>query len=251
MDSLSVNHQTLTDKVYELLQNEILSGQASPGTQLEVVALAKRLGVSRTPVKEAVSRLIMEGLVQDLPRKGYFVSKRDSEDISELVDARLMLELAAVERGLQMAEPAEIAQMRRLLADIDGIMDDQGWYVDYEAFIRKDSELHFSIVGTARNRHLLDAYRRIYRHFHAARMHLALGPGYRRGLETRQDHLAILAAFETKDLPALKTAMTKHLQDTKQWFAAAQARTDEVAASGLEGVHKSLSKIPTTPSPRE
>ena len=230
MESVFANHPTLTDRVYDLLQNEILSGQASPGAQLEVVALAKRFGVSRTPVKEAVSRLIMEGLVQDLPRRGYFVSKRDSEDISELLDARLMLELAAVEKGIEMAQPAEVAGMRRLLAEIDGIMDDQGWYVDYETFVRKDAELHFAIVGTARNRHLLDAYRRIFRHFHAARMHLALGPGYRRGIETRQDHLAIVLALEAKDRQGLRAAITKHLCDTKRWLTAAQAPAGDVAA---------------------
>jgi len=228
---LLANYPSLSDKVYEIIQKEILSGQASPGTQLEVLGLAKRLGVSRTPVKEAISRLIMEGLVQDVPRKGYFVSKRDSEDVSELIDARLMLELAAVERGIHLAQPTDLEQMRRLLADIDTIMDSQGWYVDYEQFVEKDAQLHFAIVGTARNRHLLDAYRRIFLHFHAARMHLALGPGYRRGFETRMDHAAIIEAFEAKDLQALKAALTKHMQDTLEWFAASQARMGDAAAS--------------------
>lgn len=223
-DSLLANYPSLSDKVYEAIQKEILSGQASPGTQLEVVGLAKRLGVSRTPVKEALGKLIMEGLVQDVPRKGYFVSKRDSEDISELIDARLMIELSAVERGVHLAEAAEIGQMRQLLAAIDENMDDQGCYVDYEEFVRKDAAFHFVIVGTARNRHLLDAYRRIFRLYHATRMHIALGPGYRRGLETKMDHATILDAFEAKNLPALKTALMKHMQDTRQWFVTTQTQ---------------------------
>ena len=184
-DTPLANYPDLSDKVYEAIKSEILSGRAAPGSQLQVVELAKRLGVSRTPVKEALSRIIMEGLVQDLPRKGYFVSKRDSEDITELLDARRMLELVAVERGIHLVEPAEIEQMRDLLGEIDEIIDTQGRYLDYENFVGKDSQFHFLIVGTARNRHLVDAYRHMFLHFHAARMHLSLGSGYRRAYETR------------------------------------------------------------------
>ena len=230
-ESSLVNYPNLSDKVYEIIKNEILSGATSPGAQLEVVGLAKRLGVSRTPVKEAISRLIVEGFVRDFPRKGYFVSKRDREDITELLDARLMLELVAVERGLHLVKPAQIEGMRRVLGEIDGIMDSQGWYIDYEEFVRKDAQFHLLIIDTARNRHLIEAYRRIFLHYHAARMHLSLGPGYRRGFETRQEHKVIVDAFESKDLPALKAALTRHMQETTKWFEAAQAPAIEDATS--------------------
>ncbi len=228
-DAPLANYPHLSDKVYEAIKNEILSGRAAPGVQLQVVEMARQLGVSRTPVKEALSRLIMEGLVQDLPRKGYFVSRRDSEDITELLDARLMLELVAVQRGIKLSKPAEIEQMRRLLREIDEITDAQGRYVDYEDFVRKDAEFHFLIVGMARNRHLLSVYRHLFVHFHAARMHLSLGPGYRRALETRREHGAIVEAFESQDLCALEAAITEHMQESMKWFAAAQARVDHLA----------------------
>jgi DNA-binding GntR family transcriptional regulator len=235
-ESSLVNYPNLSDKVYEIIKNEILSGLTSPGAQLEVVGLAKRLGVSRTPVKEAISRLIVEGFVRDLPRKGYFVSKRDREDISELLDARLMLELVAVERGVHLVKPDQIEEMRQLLRHIDGIMDDQGWYVDYEEFVRKDAEFHLLIIGAARNRHLLEAYRRIFLHYHAARMHLSLGPGYRRGFETRHEHKLIVDAFESKDLPALKEAIARHMQETMKWFESAQESIEGAVSNSSSGV---------------
>jgi len=235
-ESSLVNYPNLSDKVYEIIKNEILSGLASPGAQLEVVGLAKRLGVSRTPVKEAISRLIAEGFVRDLPRKGYFVSKRDREDITELLDARLMLELVAVERGIHLSKPTQIEEMRRLLREIDGIMDAQGWYVDYEEFVRKDAQFHLLIIDAAMNRHLLDAYRRIFLHYHAARMHLSLGPGYRRGFETRQEHKLIVDAFESRDLPVLKAAIARHMQETMKWFEAAQASIEDAASNSSSEV---------------
>ena len=60
-------------------------------------------------------------------------------------------------------------------------------------------------------------------------MHLALGPGYRRAFETRREHMAIVEAFESQDLPALKAAIAEHMRESMKWFAAAQARVDDLA----------------------
>jgi DNA-binding GntR family transcriptional regulator len=228
------SYPNLSDKVYDIIKGDILSGRAEPGTKLQVVELARRLRVSRTPVKDALSRIAMEGFVRDVPRKGYFVLKRDSEDIVELLDARLMLELVAVERGLPLLKRVDVEQMSRLLGQIDGIVDDQGRYIDYEEFVEKDFQFHLLTVSTARNRHLLDVYRYLFLHLNAARIHHALAPGYRRAFETKREHKAIVDAFESQDLSALKEAITRHVQESTKSFLAAQARMNSAATAYRE-----------------
>jgi DNA-binding GntR family transcriptional regulator len=223
-DVLLTSYPNLADRAYDIIKGDILSGRATRGTRLQVVDLARRLGVSRTPVKEALSRIAMEGFVRNIPRKGYFVSKRDSKDLAELLDARLMLELAAVERGLRLLKKAEIDQMRRLLDGINAIVDADGGYSDYEQFVERDFQFHLLTVGTAKNRHLLDVYRYLFLHLQAARMQLAIAPGRRRALETRREHKAIVDAFESRDLSALKGAITAHVHESMKSFLAAQAR---------------------------
>jgi DNA-binding GntR family transcriptional regulator len=217
-------YPNLADKAYDIIKGDILSGRAAPGTRLRVVDLARRLGVSRTPIKEALGRITMEGFVRDVPRKGYFVSKRDSQDLTELLDARLMLELVAAERGVDLLKDGEIDQMLRLLDDIDGIIDAQGGYSDYEQFVEKDFQFHLLTVGTAKNRHLVDVYRYLFLHLQTARMQLAIAPGHRRALETRREHQAILRAFESQDLAALKGAITAHVHASMESFLAAHAQ---------------------------
>lgn len=218
------SYPNLSEKVYETLKNDILSGQFETDAQMQIVDLARRLGVSRTPVKEALGRLSMEGLIQEVPRKGYFVSNRDRGDIADLLDARLMIELASVQRGIKLSTTTELEQMRLLLHQMDEDSNPEGGYNDYEAFVKKDAEFHSLLVGLAKNRHLLNAYRQLYVHYHVARMRLWRGPGIHRGIGTRREHSLILEALESQDLPALEAAITNHVQETARWWdEAAQA----------------------------
>jgi len=210
-DSL-VNYPDLGEKVYEVLRDQIVTCQLAPGSPLPVGELSRQLGVSLTPVRDALNRLVAEGLVEDVARKGYFVAALDPAEIADLLGARRLIELAAVEEGIHLVEPEQLAEMARLVDGMESMVDEQGHYRDYADFSRKDSQFHQLVVASAGNRHLVQVYRRLSVHLHIYRTNLAAHTGPRLGLTDVREHRAILEGFRNRDLAALKSAIAMHVQ---------------------------------------
>src|SRR5512136_2843678 len=87
----------LTERTYAVLKDRILTRRMEPGARVSVPEVASALGVSRTPVNDALKRLANEGLVEIVPRRGTFVTGLTASDVSELFDIRLLIEAHAVE----------------------------------------------------------------------------------------------------------------------------------------------------------
>lgn len=214
-----VNYPDLGEKVYEVLRDQIVTCELAPGSQIPVGDLARQLGVSLTPVRDALNRLAAEGLVEDVARKGYFVASLDPDDVTDLLQARRLIEMAAVEQGIRLLTPDQLAEMRRLTEEMEQLLDEQGRYRDYAEFSKRDSQFHAALVGATRNRHLLQVYRGLSVHVHIYRTNQAARVGYNRGLSTVQEHRAILAGLETGDLRAVKAAITRHVDGVAGEFA--------------------------------
>lgn len=213
----------LSDKAYDALKDAIMSGALPPGSPLLITDLASRLQVSRTPAKEALNRLAQQGLVEDIPKKGYFVTKLDAQDIAELMDANLVVQLGAVERGINLINEAELQEMQRLLDDIDRLVDSEGHCQDYSEFIRLDRELHLLVVGSARNRRLVDFFRSLNTHAHVWRIHHADSLRDKTVVRVSREHRAVVNAFVSRDLAALKSALTEHIQESTRSLVSASA----------------------------
>lgn len=125
MHNMKKRHMTrgtrtsLRDQVARVLRDEILSGGLKPGSVLNEKVLAERLGVSKTPVREALTLLDHEGLIQTLPRKGYFVSPVTIQDISDAFGLRMILESAAAEMAATKITNEEIEELSRLSSEFD------------------------------------------------------------------------------------------------------------------------------------
>ena len=91
--------QTIADQVYSILRKNICEGQYPPGSWLQEVELCNQLGVSRSPVREALHRLVSDGLVVSVPNRGTFVKEFTCRDIDEIFDMRVMLEEYAIRRS--------------------------------------------------------------------------------------------------------------------------------------------------------
>ncbi|MDR3565710.1 MAG: GntR family transcriptional regulator [Negativicutes bacterium] len=106
----------LNDQIYEALRNAILQDTLPAGSKLDVNLLAKRWGVSRTPVNDAIQRLMIEGLVSVVPRRGTFVARIEVKDILEFMDVRLMFELRAAELTIGQITVEHLNAMKKNLA---------------------------------------------------------------------------------------------------------------------------------------
>ncbi len=206
------NYPDLGEKVYEIVRNQIVNCELAPGSPLPAVELSRRLGVSLTPVRDALNRLAAEGLVEDVARKGYFVARLDPDEIADLLEARRLIELAAAEQGIELVGTAQLSEMRRLVEEMEQLVDPQGRYLDYARFSKRDSQFHLLVVGSAGSGRLVQIYRGLSVHVHIYRTNLAVRMGSPLGLTDAREHRAILEGFESRDLPALKAAINQHVR---------------------------------------
>lgn len=124
--------KSLREIVFETIRNAIVQGDLKPGERLMEVQLAKELGVSRTPVRESIRKLELEGLVKMIPRKGAYVTPMSIKDLQEMMQIRGALESLVAELAAENATEEEIAAMREnnqkfedsvLINDEEGIID--------------------------------------------------------------------------------------------------------------------------------
>ncbi len=146
--------QPLSDIICETLRRDILNGVLKPGERLMEIHYAQKMGVSRTPFREAVRKLELEGLVTVLPRRGAHVSLLSKRDINEVLDIRSALDMLAVELFIENAKPAEKEKLRQLAESFDSAVEAE----DINSEIKFDVEFHEYIYAKSRNERLLQLY---------------------------------------------------------------------------------------------
>src|SRR5437763_1719288 len=107
-------HRRVADQVYERLREQIVTGSRAPGDRVDPTEVADELGVSRTPVREAILRLDAEGLVERLPYRGVVVSAIDPAGVAEVAALRLQLETLAARTAVPRLTDADLARMHEL-----------------------------------------------------------------------------------------------------------------------------------------
>jgi len=199
------------EAAYERLKRRILEGVLQPGARLSEPALAGALGVSRTPVREALQRLAQEGLVELRPGKGARVRVLSPREVEEVYEVRALIEGEAAARA---AARCDAAGVRRLEAALDAL--EAAGPTDYAAQIAADERFHALLVAAGGNRVLEQV-------FHDLDAALALTRQFSRDLnqspETRAQHRAIVAAIRTGDAAAARAAAEAHVEAFKTTVA--------------------------------
>lgn len=214
------HYPDLGDRVYYLIREQILTAQMPPGSLLLGAELAREMGVSRTPVADALNVLAAEGLVESVPRKGYFVATVDAQDYQDLMDALRVIELASVERGVARASETQRLALRQQLGRMDECLAGQGGRGSYQEWVRRDAQFHGLLVESSGNPYLSDTYRRLGARAIMARVYLSFSSEPRPSQEAAREHATILAAFEVGDMSTLKAAIAEHRERSAQLYAA-------------------------------
>lgn len=141
------NYKPLRDLVFEAMREAILSGRLKPGERLMEVQLAEEMGVSRTPVREAIRKLELEGLVVIVPRKGAYVSGFTLKDAAEVFEIRSSLEGLAAALAAERITDDEIALLDEVLKEISAAVA-KG---DINELVKKDGEFHQILFSASRN----------------------------------------------------------------------------------------------------
>jgi GntR family transcriptional regulator, rspAB operon transcriptional repressor len=197
---------SLARKTYQTLREAIISLAYRPGEALKKPEICAHLGVSRSPVSEAIARLAAEGLFEVVPQAGTFVARFSMEDIREGAFRREAIELAAVEEIAPRITEAQLTELRRNLRVQEALVEDG----DYAGFYKMDAEMHALILSFTGHRKLVQIADTAWVHVNRARQ-LVL-PMKGRVEETLAEHRAIIEALEAHDPEAARQVMRRHLR---------------------------------------
>lgn len=196
---------SLGQRVYASLREAILTLTCQPGEALRKPEICAALGVSRSPVSEAVARLAAEGLVDVAPQSGTYVARLSMERLRESAFLREAIELAAVERVAPALTDDQIVQLRRNLRVQEALLADG----DYAGFYATDMQMHDLILSFTGFRRLAGLVETSWAHVDRARRLLLPTPG--RVEATLEEHRAIVEALADRDAPAAREALRRHL----------------------------------------
>ncbi len=153
---------TLSEQAYRLIRRKLTSGELTAGKQISEPSLAKELGMSRTPVREALRKLEFEGFLEQVPRHGTLVRKLDRQDVDELYEVRELLESHAAAVAALRITPADIEMLEQLCQQMREIADElrkSGQHVLcsslMQRFLAVDLGFHMLMIRSAGNRRII------------------------------------------------------------------------------------------------
>ncbi len=203
------NHRPLREMVYEELKMQILTGAIVPGTRMMEVELAEEMGVSRTPIREAIRKLEKEGLVVIEPRRGAYASQISTQDMVEILEVRENMEGLAAFFAASRMQPEEIAELKEIEAKyndavIEGSMEDM---------IKYDTRFHRIIVESCNNKILVQMIEQLQEL--VLRFRYIYYDNFRRAENMPEEHRMIIEAIESGNAEAARDAADTHISRLK------------------------------------
>lgn len=201
----------LTDRVLEALEDAVVRCELRPGEVVTDRTLSTQLGVSRTPVREALHRLAASGLVQPRDRgPGWQIAGFDEQDLRELFELRRALEPIGLRRLLSDDAGAELTETRRELGKFFSDFESPLEVEEYPRYFQRDHEFHKKIVSSSGNSRVIGFYGVVERQIDRGRHFLSTG--YRGRIEENlAEHLAITRSIADCDIDAAVEALLYHL----------------------------------------
>ena len=209
-----IAYKPLNQIVFERLQGDILRGALRPGDALRQEVITERLGVSRTPVREAIRRLQAEGLVTFIPRKGAVVAEIPLQKVREIYQIRGQLEAFAAELAMGQLGAEEISGLRRLVMEMEGLNPES----DLETILEKNRSFHHIIYSASGNATLVEMIDQLWRDIQRLRSRYLLTPhGHR---HSTSEHREILEALEAHDRARIREIVRRHCERAQQSLTA-------------------------------
>ena len=199
------SYVSAADYAYGALRREIVEGRFAPGRRMREIELSDWLGISRTPIRQALSRLEVEGLLAIVPRSGLVVSTLDESAISELYEMRLALEGSAAGFAAYHASARDIARLREML-DIE-----HGLPADGNVLYRHNLAFHQAIYASGHNRFLVKSLHALHDSMSLLGPTTLSQPG--RPQEACAEHLRIVDAIERRDAEGAEREARSHIHN--------------------------------------
>ncbi len=212
MVSLIRRPASLAEIALQQIRTAIVEGTLPLGSAISEGQLAASLGISKTPVREALAQLRVEGLVTIVPQSGTFVFTLSATEVVEICELRQTLEAAA----LRLAMERNRARLIEGLAEVCASMDQVRAVGDERAYLRLDSAFHEQFFANCGNRYLADVYARIVPKVAALRTHLATRPDHT--CMSYEEHKQILEAIRHRRESEVMAILDQHIERTRSAY---------------------------------
>jgi len=200
-------YDLLSKKVYEILKKEIIKGSFEPGSKVLEGRIADQMGISRTPVREAIRELAAEGFVNLSPNQGVVVRSISAESIREVLQIHSALEGLAARLSCEVINEEDLKELENYVNKMEKLANKK----DLSAYSGVDLKFHELIVNTCRNKRLIQMRKNISDQAQRYRIGSLSIP--KRLKESLKEHQKILEAFKTKDPKKADSTSQKHIQN--------------------------------------
>lgn len=202
-----INNETTVSIIARRLREAIAKGIYPPGTRLIEQDLAEQLNVSRGPLREAIQRLVQEGIVTSNPNRGAFVKELDAQGIADLYVARFACESTAIRLLMASPDPEHVARLAEIVVKLKSALKKSDWLLAGEI----DLAFHGELVAAASNPHLIRMFDtlKVETMLCLARM----GPQYPEADQLADEHESLLEAIQSGDVESALSELWDHMAD--------------------------------------
>lgn len=204
------SYKPLREVVYETLREAIKTGALSPGERLMEIQLAEELGVSRTPVREAIRKLELERFVVMIPRRGTYVANLSLKDINEVFEIRAAVDSLAAGLAAERITEEELEQLERLLVEIADYIEQN----DHVKIVAADEAYHDILYRASRNERLVGIIHNLREQFASFRSVSINYPG--RLQNTLEEHRQLVEAIAQRDSELAQRKAREHIENAEQ-----------------------------------
>ena len=205
---MEIQHSNITDQVYAIIRGRITENEIRFGARLHIRNLARELGVSPTPVHEALNRLLADGLATSLPRRSTFVIDPDPRHVQELCGARLCLETHMATLAVACATEEDVACLVAFAQELEGQAHD--------GYQWKPTSFHRYYAGLSRNRVLMRWHQQVLGPLNMLFTRAMVLAGREALLQHAAEELRICAALGERDLERLTQCITLHTRGLEE-----------------------------------
>jgi len=202
--------KTIRRRIYEHLREQLLNGEIVPPNHLIEAKIAREIGTSRTPVREALHSLELEGLIESIPRVGYVVKPTSEQEVEEICEIRMAIEGVAVRWAMKKAQKRLIEELKKNIS----LSDAKVLKGEVKAFVDLDARFHEIIARLSGSKRLLELAQTLRRHMLRYRIQsIYLVDNVLRAIK---GHKGILRAIERQNLEEVNKAIRNHMEQVKK-----------------------------------
>lgn len=203
-------YMPLKELVFTTLKKAIIKGELQPGDRLMELQLAERMGVSRTPIREAIHKLSREGLVTLIPRKGAEVAGMSEKLLKDVLEIRKDLEILAFRLAYENIDADELSELCKRRDEFEQAVEED----DILKMVDADERFHLVIYEAACNSKLADILNNLKESVYRYRLEYLKDTAYRKRLE--KEHRSLVESLQKKDLKKGLSVVESHIENQKK-----------------------------------